>query len=310
MTNTPLASAPVAVLGAGLIGASWAALFLHHGAAVSVWDPAPDALAALPARMAGPLAQLARLGPRVEGGALAVAPDLAKAVAGAALVQENAPEAVPVKQALYAQVEASAPGDAVIASSTSALTWSELAPGLQTPARFITAHPFNPPHLVPLVELYGVDEGALARAEALYRAADRVPVRMRRDLPGHIANRLASALWREAVHMVAEGVADVAAVDAALAHGPGLRWSVMGAHMAYHLGGGAGGIEGYLAHLGPSQERRWASLGDPRLTPETCRALVDGVAREAAGRSVAALEAARDEALIAALLARRAAPPL
>lgn len=307
---TPIAGTAVAIAGAGLIGVSWAALLLHHGAAVSVWDPSPEALTALPARMAGPLEQLARLGPRAERGRLTVSPDLAAAVAGAALVQENAPEDLALKHALYAEIEAAAPADALIASSTSALTWSALAPGLRDPRRFLTAHPFNPPHLVPLVELFAPEPATLDRAEALYRAAGRHPVRMRRDLPGHLANRLASALWREAVHLVAEGVADVAAVDAALTHGPGLRWSVMGAHMAYHLGGGAGGMAGYLAHLGASQERRWATLGAPMLDDRARRALIEGVAQEAAGRDIAALEQARDEALIAVLLARRAAPPL
>jgi carnitine 3-dehydrogenase len=128
---------------------------------------------------------------------------------------------------------------------------------------------------------------------------------MSKDATGHIANRLSSALWREAVHMVAEGIADVAAIDAALVNGPGLRWSVIGAHMAYHLGGGEGGMAGYLAHLGPSQERRWASLGAPSLTPDVCSALVDGVMEEAAGRDIATLERQRDAALMALLKARQ-----
>lgn len=303
-----LTKTTVAVLGAGLIGAGWAALFLHHGADVMVWDPDAAARDALPGRLKKPLADLAALSDApARPGSLRVTADLARAVAGAALIQENAPEAIAVKHALFAQVETLADADAIIASSTSALTWSDLAPAFRDPARLITAHPFNPPHLVPLVETYGVDPVRLDRAEAIYRAAGRAPVRLKKDATGHIANRLASALWREAVHIVAEGIADVGAVDAALVEGPGLRWSVLGAHMAYHLGGGAGGIEGYLAHLGPSQERRWASLGAPSLTPGVCAALVEGVAREAAGRDIAALETARDAALIAALKARRSA---
>jgi 3-hydroxyacyl-CoA dehydrogenase len=136
----------------------------------------------------------------------------------------------------------------------------------------------------------------------------RDPVRLKKDATGHIANRLASALWREAVFMVQDGIADVEAIDAALVNGPGLRWSVLGAHMAYHLGGGAGGMAGYLAHLGPSQERRWATLGEPSLTPDVQTALVEGTARAAKGRSIAELEAARDKALIATLRARKDAP--
>jgi len=299
----------IAILGAGLIGAAWAALFQHHGADVRVWDPVPEALAGAPARMTAPLAQLAEVAPDAgPRGTLTLCDTLAGAVAGAGLIQENAPENIALKHALYAQVEPLMAPDAVLASSTSALTWSDLAPGLQDPARLITAHPFNPPHLVPLVEIYGTDPARIARAEAIYRKAGRVPVRLKKDATGHIANRLASALWREAVFMVQDGIADVEAIDAALVNGPGLRWSVLGAHMAYHLGGGAGGMAGYLAHLGPSQARRWEALGTPSLTPDVQAALVEGVAREAAGRDIATLEAARDKALIAALLARKEAP--
>ncbi|MFM9858164.1 3-hydroxyacyl-CoA dehydrogenase NAD-binding domain-containing protein [Pseudoxanthobacter sp. M-2] len=303
--HAELADTHIAVLGAGLVGAGWAALFVHHGATVTVWDPVAGALDAAESRMAAPLAALSRLSPEAgPRGRLSFTPSLAEAVADADLIQENAPEKIPLKHALYAEVEAAAPAAAIIASSTSSLTWSELAPGLRRPERFITAHPFNPPHLVPLVELYGIDDAVLDRAEAIYRAAGRRPVRLKKDATGHIANRLASALWREAVNMVAEGIADVEAIDEALVHGPGLRWSVIGAHMAYHLGGGPGGIEAYLEHLGPSQERRWASLGNPRLTPAVRAALIEGVARKAAGRDIATLEAERDEALIRALRAR------
>ncbi len=306
--HADLADTHIAILGAGLVGVGWAALFVHHGATVTVWDPVAGALDAVDSRMAAPLAALARLSPEAgPRGRLSCTPSLADAVAKGDLIQENAPEKIPLKHALYAEVEAAAPETAIIASSTSSLTWSELAPGLRRPERFITAHPFNPPHLVPLVELYGIDAAVLDRAEAIYRAAGRRPVRLNRDATGHIANRLASALWREAVNMVAEGIADVEAIDEALVHGPGLRWSVIGAHMAYHLGGGPGGIEAYLEHLGPSQERRWASLGNPRLTPDVRAAIVAGVAREAAGRDIATLEAERDDALIRALRAREGA---
>ncbi|APE45924.1 3-hydroxyacyl-CoA dehydrogenase (plasmid) [Sulfitobacter alexandrii] len=298
---------PIAIVGAGLIGTAWAALFAHHGFPVRLWDPQAAAMdraaAALP-RLSAQLSAIAA----GQGGPQDVVhcATLAEAVAGAALIQESAPEDVPLKHALLAEIEATMAPEAIIASSTSALTWSDLGPGLAEPARLITAHPFNPPHLVPLVELYGTDPVRMDRAEAIYRMVGRVPVRLRKDATGHIANRLASALWREAVYMVQEGIADVEAIDTALANGPGLRWSVLGAHMAYHLGGGPQGMAGYLDHLGPSQERRWASLGTPALTPEVRAALIDGVAREAGGRSIAELEQDRDAALIALLRARKA----
>ena len=305
----PDSTTRIAILGAGLIGTAWAALFRHHGFDVRIWDPAPEALDSAEARMTIPLAQLAEIASDAgRSGTLTLCKSLEDAVTGAALVQENAPESIPVKHALYAQVEPHLATDTILASSSSALTWSDLAPALQDPARLITAHPFNPPHLVPLVEVYGTDPAHIHRAEAIYRAAGRVPVRLKKDATGHIANRLASALWREAVFMVQDGIADVEAIDAALVTGPGLRWSVLGAHMAYHLGGGAGGMAGYLAHLGPSQERRWSALGQPSLTPDVQAALVAGTTAAANGRSITELEAARDKALIAALCARNDAP--
>jgi 3-hydroxyacyl-CoA dehydrogenase len=185
------------------------------------------------------------------------------------------------------------------------LTWSQLTEEMRQPGRLITAHPFNPPHLIPLVELFGTDQAVLGRADAIYRDIQRTTVSLKKEAIGHLANRLASALWREAVYLVAEGIANVADIDAALVNGPGLRWSVMGAHMVYHLAGGEGGIEHYLDHLGPSQQRRWQALGSPQLTPEVCAKLVAGIAEEAAGRSIAELEQARDDLLIRLLQARR-----
>lgn len=301
-----MTQANVAILGCGLIGVSWAALFLAHGHDVTVWDPEAAARDALADRVAQPLAQLADLGQGAgrARGAITVCDTAEAAVRAADLVQENAPENVPLKRALYARVEAAAPAGAIIASSTSSLVWSDLTAEMANPDRLVTAHPFNPPHLMPLVELYGRDPATVARAEAIYRDLGRETVRLRREAVGHIANRLASALWREAVNIVAEGIADVSEVDAALVHGPGLRWSVVGAHMAYHLGGGPGGMAHYLNHLGASQERRWTTLGTPSLTPEVRAALIAGVEAEAAGRSVAELEAARDARLIAALKSR------
>jgi len=296
----PLNDAKIAVVGAGLIGCAWAALFRHHGAKVAVWDPQEDALNTAPARIEAAGAQLAALhGAQADARPVQIADALDAALADADLAQENAPEDAALKRDLFERIEAAAPPTAILASSTSALTWSDIAPGLRAPERLITAHPFNPPHLVPLVEIYAVDDAAAQRAEALYAAAGRVPVRLRKDAPGHVANRLASALWREAAYMVEAGIADVSAIDAALVHGPGLRWAALGAHMAYHLGGGSGGMRGYLAHLGASQERRWVSLGAPSLTPELREAIAAGVEEEAAGRSIQALEEARDAALIA-----------
>lgn len=296
---------PIAVIGCGLIGESWAALFIAYGYDVYAWDPSPKVRLGFATRLLRPISQVSAIAQRGgELGQLVITETLAEAVVDAVLIQENVPESVEVKQALYAEIEAIASEQAIIASSTSALTWSELSPGMRCPKRLITAHPFNPPHLVPLVELFGICQSTLERADALYRAIGRKPVRLKKDAVGHIANRLASALWREAVHIVAEGIADVSEVDAALVHGPGLRWSVMGAHMTYHLGGGQEGISHYLRHLGPSQVRRWASLGSPNLSDDVCEQLIAGIAEEAGGRSVPELEAIRDILLIKVLQAR------
>ncbi|MGC4026906.1 MAG: 3-hydroxyacyl-CoA dehydrogenase NAD-binding domain-containing protein [Mesorhizobium sp.] len=294
----------VAVIGAGLIGQSWTALFAAHGYDVIAWDSAKEWQERYFTKSGEALAQLRALGVAGRNGRVRAAETLEQAVSKAFWIQESVPESVPLKLELYKQVETAAPDDAILASSTSSLTWSMLASGLQTPSRFVTAHPFNPPHLMPLVEVFAPSADARETARKFYDSLGRHTVFLDREAVGHIANRLASALWREAVSLVEEGVASVSAIDAALVHGPGLRWSVIGAHMAYHLGGGSGGIEAYLKHLGSSQERRWASLGTPKLTPELSQRIIDGVLEEASGRSISDLEAERDTALLRMLAAK------
>ncbi len=292
-----------AIVGAGMIGASWAALAAAHGLEVAAYDPEPAAGERFFAAVERARAQLVTLG-LTGTGAVSFSDNLPEVLAEAGFVQENGPENEAVKRALLSRIDALAPADAIIASSTSALVRSAIVADCATPGRVIVAHPFNPPHLVPLVEIVGADDGVVARAAAFYRGLGRRPVVLNREMPGHIANRLASALYREAVHLVEQGVASVADIDAALCHGPGLRWALMGPHMTYHLGGGEGGIAGYLALLGPSQVRRWQALGQPSLDAEVQRRIVAGVAEEAAGRSIAELEARRDEGLLALLRAR------
>jgi carnitine 3-dehydrogenase len=296
----------IAVIGGGLIGISWAALFQAFGRNVVLYEPNETIRQTIAEKVGQPLSQIAQIVPNLPSpGAVRATADLEDALKDACWVQENIPEKVPLKRELYAQVEKLAPAQVTIASSTSSLVWSELSAEMINPARLITAHPFNPPHLMPLVELYGPDEQRVEAAAEFYRGFARHPVVLKREAVGHIANRLSSALWREAVNMVAEGIADVSAIDEALVYGPGLRWSVVGAHMAYHLGGGQGGIGHYLAHLGPSQERRWADLGSPSLDERTKSLLVAGIEAQADGRGIAALEASRDEGLIAAQVALR-----
>lgn len=294
----------LAIVGAGMIGASWAALASAHGVEVSAYDPNPAAEARFLSYVERARAQLTELG-LAGAGFVSFSTELAAALKGAGFVQENGPENEAVKRKLLAEIDSLLPPEAIIASSTSALVRSAIVADCARPERIVVAHPFNPPHLVPLVEIVGADPAVVARAAAFYRALGRRPVVLNREMPGHIANRLASALYREAVHLVEQGVASVADIDAALCNGPGLRWALMGPHMTYHLGGGEGGIAGYLAHLGPSQVRRWQSLGNPSLDADVQAKIVAGVAEEANGRSLAELEARRDEGLLALLSARK-----
>lgn len=295
----------VAVVGCGLIGGMWAACFLHRGLDVRAWDPAPDGEERLAAFVEAGLGDLDAVGPSGrERGRLIWCATIAEAVEGADYVQENAPEKLPLKQSLLAEIDAAVPADVVIGSSTSSFPASQLQAECANPERVIVAHPFNPPHLVPLVELVAGEKGSPAAVDAafaFFEAIGKVPVRVAREAVGHLANRMSSALWREAVNIVAEGIASVEDVDRAIRFGPGLRWAVEGPHMLYHLGGGEGGLEAYLDHLGPAQEARWATLGTPRLDAETRRKLVEGMQAEVAGRAMGELTQRRDRLLIALL---------
>jgi len=303
----------VAIIGAGTIGASWTAYFLAQGCGVRVWDPAAGFAARTDAFVARVWPILEQLD--VAAGA---APDrvvycdtLADALSGATFVQESGPEDAAVKTELIADIDRHLPAEVVISSSSTALLVSEFQGAAAHPERVVLGHPFNPPHLMPLVEVGGGEktaEWAVDRAMAFYEATGKMPVRLRAEIPGHLANRLQAAVYREAVHLVAEGYATVADIDKAMAGGPGLRWAFMGPHMTYHLGGGAGGIAHYFDILGASQERRWAALGDPKLTEDVKQKIIAGVAEEAAGRTIDELAAVRDGTLLNLLKALAKSP--
>lgn len=296
----------VAVVGTGLIGSAWAAFFLSSGLKVRAHDPQRGAESRMRKTVDDALRDLAQLNPVVGACVenLVFFERLEDALAGCHYVQENAPEQLSLKQDLLAAIDAVAAPDVVIGSSTSSFMASDLQRRCRHAERVLVAHPFNPPHLVPLVELVKGEATAQAAQDAAYEFMERigkVPIKVVREAPGHVANRMTAALWREAVHIVAEGIASVADVDRAIRSGPGLRWAIDGPHMLYHLGGGEGGIASYLKHLGPAQEARWASLGSPQLDAETCEALVAGIEDEAAGKSIEELAARRDRLLIALL---------
>jgi carnitine 3-dehydrogenase len=303
----------IAVPGAGgTVGASWVALFLHHGFDVIAQDPAPGLASRLADFVAHAAVGLRRLHPtKASPGRLTLTTDLAD-VARAQFVQENVPENEDLKRRVLAQIDGLLDPAVIIASSTSALLRSRIvADCARAPERVIVAHPFNPPHLLPLVELVGSapDASAMPWASQFYLRLGKRPVIVRKEIVGHIANRLSSSVYREAVSLVEQGVASVEDIDAAMTAGPGLRWAVMGPHLLYHLGGGPGGIAHYLEHLGPSQEKRWSELKTPVLTDERKRAMIEGVADECDGASIESLEGRRDAALIALLEALRR-PPL
>ncbi|MDX5413531.1 MAG: 3-hydroxyacyl-CoA dehydrogenase NAD-binding domain-containing protein [Rhodobacterales bacterium] len=295
----------VAIIGAGLIGASWSALFLSKGLRVTVCDPSQAALDGVPGFVATAWDDLAQLdnipaAPPLER--LTLTQDIATACRDADMVQECGPDRIGIKQQIVAQIETTLAPEALIASSTSSLMASDIQDGARHPGRILVAHPMNPPHLVPLVELVAgraTDPASITAARAFYDGIGRVTVVVQKERVGHLANRLTSALYREAVSLVAEGVATVADVDRAIAHGPGLRWAFMGPHLTYHLGGGAGGYRHYLDHLGPTQVARWADQTAPELTPSLIETLVAGIEAATQGESPDTLARRRDAALVA-----------
>jgi 3-hydroxyacyl-CoA dehydrogenase len=303
MTNTkPIRR--IAIIGTGVIGASWSSLFLAKGLQVVATDPAPNAEAALRKFVDTAWPALKRLGlsPGASQSKLTFTADLAQALAGADLVQENGPERIEFKQKLYAQLDGLLPPDVIIASSSSGLTMSEIQKGAPShPERCVIGHPFNPPHLIPLVEIVGgakTSEATIRRADEFYTSIGQRTVRVNKEMPGHVANRLQAALSREIYYLVAEGVVSAADVDTALSWGPGLRWGVMGGLMLNHLGGGPGGIEHFFQQFTGPMTAWWKTLGLPVLTPEVQKKLIDSVHAEAGSRTIAQLEAERDEVLL------------
>ena len=294
----------IAIIGTGVIGASWTALYLAKGLQVVATDVAPNVEAALREFVETAWPALKRLGlsPGASQSNLKFTAALAQAVGGTDLVQENGPERIDFKQKLYGQLDELLPPDVIIASSSSGLTMSEIQKGAAShPERCVIAHPFNPPHLIPLVEIVGgakTSEATIRRAAEFYTSIGQRTVRVNKEMPGHVANRLQAALAREVYYLVAEGVVSAADVDTALCWGPGLRWGVMGNMMLNHLGGGAGGIEHFFQQFTGPMTAWWKTLGSPVLTPEAQKKLIDSVHAEVGSRTIEELEAERDEVLL------------
>ena len=297
----------IAIVGLGTIGAAWSAWFLARGFTVRGTDPSADQekLARQYIRSAWPaLAELnltrgSNFEDAIARFSFHAEPEAA--AEGADFVQENAPERLELKIELLKRIDRALPADRVIASSTSGFGVSKLCVGMENLRRLVVGHPFNPPHLIPLVEVVGgdaTDPAAIASAMEFYELTGKKPVHIRKEVAGHLANRLQAALWREAVHLVATGVASVEDVDRAVAYGPGLRWAFMGPHLTFHLAGGPGGMKHFIDHLGPPMQSWWDTLGSPTLTSETSRAVVSGVDAEVGTRSYEDMVSDRDRKLI------------
>jgi carnitine 3-dehydrogenase len=298
----------VVCAGTGVIGGGWVAYFLAHGYRVVAWDPGDGAEDRLRHLVDSAWPALTELGLAEEADRsnLTFEPDLATACAQADFVQESAPENLDLKRRLLADIDAVTPADVVISSSTSGYAMTEMQTECAHPERTVVGHPFNPPYLIPLVEVVGgklTDPDVVAWTSDFFRLAGKSVITMDHEVPGFVANRLQEALWREALHMVAAGEATVEQIDLSITDGPGLRWPIHGPMLTFHLAGGQGGMAHMLDHFGPSLLSPWTRLQAAELTPELRDAVVDGCLREAGDRSIDDLVAERDRGVIAVLRA-------
>src|SRR6266542_2512963 len=300
----------IAVVGTGVIGASWATYYLSRGFDVVASDPAPNAESNLRKYVDNAWVALTKFGlaPGASTDRLTFTPSLRDALADADLVQENTPERVDFKAKLFVEMDALTPVDSILASSASSIPLDAVQPGCKHPERCVVVHPFNPPNIIPLVEAVGgakTSEATIERAMTFYASIGKKPIRLRKALAGHAANRLQAALYKEILDLVQQGVLSVGDADIAVSYGPGLRWGVMGPSLQWHLGGGAGGIHHFMDHLMDTLTSLMKGLQMPDVTPALKQTIVDGVLKEAGERSVDELAEKENEVMLA-LLALRA----
>jgi len=296
----------VAIVGTGVIGASWTAQYLARGLDVVATDPAPNAEQKLRAYVDEAWKDLTSIGlaPEAARERLSFTTDMREALARADFVQENGPERPDFKIKLYADMDAAAPPDSLIASSSSGITPSVMQSNCKLPERVLVGHPFNPPHVVPLVEIVPgskTSPAAVEQAVRFYTSLGKKPIVLRKEVPGHVANRLQLALYREVLYLIEQGVVSVADADAAVSWGPGLRWCLMGPSLQFHLAGGAGGIEHFFAGVFEGLLPVFKTLGDPKITPELKQKVAQGVLAEAGDRSVEQLSTEENRMLVALL---------
>ena len=299
----------IAIVGTGVIGASWSAYYLARGFDVVATDPAPNAEANLRKYVdeAWPLLTSIGLSDSASRDRLTFTTSLQDALSDADFVQENGPERPDFKKKLFADMDAATPVDSIIASSSSGITPSVMQTNCVHPERVLVGHPFNPPHVIPLVEVVGgamTSDEAVRQAMAFYTSIGKKAIHLKKELPGHVANRLQSALYREVLYLIEQDVLSVEDADAAVSYGPGPRWGVLGPSLQWHLGGGQGGIKHFIEHLLPPMVQSWKVLGTPIVTPELQRTLAEGVMREAAGRTVEQLAQEENETIVELLRMR------
>jgi 3-hydroxyacyl-CoA dehydrogenase len=296
----------IAIVGTGVIGASWAALFLAHGLEVIATDPAPNAEENLRKYIDNAWPALEQLG--LSSGAskerLSFTTKLSGALEDVDLVQENGPERPDFKIKLFAEMDALTPETTILASSSSGIPIGISQTSCKHPERCVIGHPFNPPHLIPLVEVVGskkTSPATIERAIAFYTSMGKRPIHVRKEVVGHVANRLQAALYREVVYLIAQDVLSVSDADAAVSWGPGLRWGVMGPNLLFHLAGGQNGIHHFMEQFTGPMTTWWKDLGNPEFTPEVKEKIVQGVLAEAGNQSIDALASERDRVLLGLL---------
>jgi 3-hydroxyacyl-CoA dehydrogenase len=299
----------IAIVGTGAIGASWAAQYLARGFDVVATNPGPNAEANLRKYVDEAWPQLTAIGlsPGASEKRLSFTTNMREALAKSDLVQENAPERPDFKMKLYAEMDEVVPVDSLLASSSSGITPSVIQSQCKHPERVVIGHPFNPPHIIPLVEVVGggkTSPDAIQQAINFYASIGKKPIHLKKELPGHVANRFQAALYREMLYVIEQGILSVEDTDAAVSYGPGLRWGVMGQSLQWHLGGGEGGIKHFMDHLMDPLAGMMKVLGTPNITPELKQKVVDGVMREAGNRSVDELAQAENEVIIELLRSR------
>ena len=292
------------LLGTGVIGGGWAARALHFGIDVVASDVNPAMEAWIRGAVDNAAGALSRLtmAPLPPPGRLSFTTDLRVMAQQADFIQENIPEQLELKQRVLAEASRHAAPDVLIASSTSGLMPSDLQRDMHAPERLLVGHPFNPVYLLPLVELVGgarTSDSTLEAAADFYRYIGMYPLRVRREVPGHLTDRLQEALWREILHMVNDGLATTGELDDSIVYGPGLRWAAMGTNMIYHLAGGETGMRHMLRQFGPCLKWPWTHLEAPELTEQLIDRMVAGTQAQANGRSIRELERLRDDCLVA-----------